>query len=148
MSGLVRPRLRPWTWPWRPRQRPRGPATSRPPDPGFQLIRSITDRSYPNTRRLCALRLSRHRSRGLTTGYAIRCHPSYSAALLSTSTSCCGTYDSVLVGPRLQAPSSKTWLTVATGGIGDSFILLPRILWCWVSFARAFLLGRLVLVHY
>ena len=35
----------------------------------------------------------------------------------------------------------------ATGGIGDSFVLLPsRILWCWVSFARAFLLGRLVLI--
>jgi hypothetical protein len=33
----------------------------------------------------------------------------------------------------------------ATGGIGDSFVdLLPRILWCWVSFARAFLLGRQV----
>jgi hypothetical protein len=31
-------------------------------------------------------------------------------------------------------------------GIGDSFVLLPipRILWCWVSFARAFLLGRLL----
>ena len=30
----------------------------------------------------------------------------------------------------------------ATGGIGDSFVdLLPRILWCWVSFARAFLLA-------
>ena len=53
-----------------------------------------------------ALRLSRHRSRGLTTGYAIRCHP---------STSCGGTYDSVLVGPRLHG--------VATGGIGDSFVL-------------------------
>ena len=26
-----------------------------------------------------------------------------------------------------------------------SFVLLPRILWCWMSFARAFLLGRLIL---
>ena len=43
---------------------------------------------------------------------------------------------SVLVAPQLQG--------AATGGIGDSFVLLPRILWCWVSFARAFLLGRLV----
>ena len=42
-------------------------------------------------------------------------------------------YDSVLVGPRLQ--------DVATGGIGDPFILLPGVLWCWVSFARAFLLA-------
>ena len=52
---------------------------------------------------------------------------------------CGGTYmiyDSVLVGPRLHG--------VATGGIGDSFVLLPRILWYWVSFARAFLRGRLI----
>ena len=42
-------------------------------------------------------------------------------------------YDPVLVGPRLQ--------DVATGGIGDPFILLPGVLWCWVSFARAFLLA-------
>ena len=27
------------------------------------------------------------------------------------------------IGPQLQG--------VATGGIGDSFVLLPRILWCW-----------------
>ena len=31
-----------------------------------------------------------------------------------------------------------------TGGVGDSFVLLPRILGCWGSFARAFLPGRLV----
>jgi hypothetical protein len=79
-----------------------------------------------------ALWLSRHRSRGLTTGYSIRCHP---------STSCGGAYDSVLVGPRLHG--------LATGGFGDSFVLLPRILWCgWVSFARAFLLGRLSQVKF
>ena len=30
-----------------------------------------------------------------------------------------------------------------------NFILLPRVLWCWVSFARAFvLLGRLVLLNF
>ena len=46
-------------------------------------------------------------------------------------------YDSVLVAPQLQG--------AATGGIGDSFVLLPRILWCWVSFARAFLHGRLAI---
>ena len=45
--------------------------------------------------------------------------------------------DPVLVASQLHG--------AATGGIGDSFVLLPRILWCWVSFARAFLLGRLVL---
>ena len=72
-----------------------------------------------------ALRLSRHRSRGLTTGYFIRYHP---------TTICCGTYGSVLVAPR-----RGYW-----GNWGDSFVLLPRILWCWVSFAQAFLLGRLV----
>jgi hypothetical protein len=32
---------------------------------------------------------------------------------------------------------------VATGGVWDSFVLLPRILGCWGSFARAFLPGRL-----
>jgi hypothetical protein len=36
---------------------------------------------------------------------------------------------------------------VATGRIGDSFILLPRILCCWGSFARAFLLRRLRFLH-
>jgi hypothetical protein len=56
-----------------------------------------------------ALRLSRHRSRGLTTGYAIRCHP---------STSCGGAYDSVLVGPRLQ--------DVATGGNWGLFYSAPQ----------------------
>ena len=44
-------------------------------------------------------------------------------------------------------PSAESYclIHVATGGIGDPFILLPRILWCWcwcwVSFARAFLLA-------
>ena len=57
----------------------------------------------------------------------IRCH---------SSTSCAGAYDSGLVGPRL--------LNVATGGVWNSFVLLPRILGCWGSFARAFLPGRLV----
>jgi hypothetical protein len=42
---------------------------------------------------------TRHRFRGLTTGHLIRHHP---------STSCCGTYDSVLVAPQLQG--------AATGG--------------------------------
>jgi hypothetical protein len=32
--------------------------------------------------------------------------------------------------------------------VGDSFVLLPRILGCWGSFARAFLPGRLVHVYY
>jgi hypothetical protein len=54
---------------------------------------------------------SRHSSRGLPTGSAIRCH---------SSTSCAGAYDSGLVRPRLH--------DVATGGVGDSFVLLPRIL--------------------
>ena len=36
---------------------------------------------------------------------------------------------------------------MATGGVGDSFVLLPRILGCWGSFARAFLPGRLVFVQ-
>ena len=45
-------------------------------------------------------------------------------------------YDSGFVDPRL--------LDVATGGVWDSFVLLPRILGCWGSFARAFLPGRLV----
>ena len=53
----------------------------------------------------------------------------------------CGTsdllHDSVLVAPQLQG--------AATEGIGDSFVPLPRILWCWVSFAHAFLLGRLII---
>ena len=43
---------------------------------------------------------------------------------------------SAICGPRL--------LNVATGGVWDSFVLLPRILGCWGFFARAFLLGRLV----
>ena len=73
-----------------------------------------------------ALRPSRHSSRGLPTGSAIRCH---------SSTSCAGAYDSGFVGPRL--------LDVATGGVWDSFVLLPRILGCWGSFTRAFLPGRL-----
>ena len=60
------------------------------------------------------------------TGLEIRCH---------SSTSCAGAYDSGFVGPRLH--------DVATGGVGDSFVLLPRILGCWGSFARAFLPGRL-----
>ena len=41
-----------------------------------------------------------------------------------------------ICGPRL--------LNVATGGVWDLFVLLPKILGCWVFFARAFLLGRLV----
>ena len=83
-------------------------------------------------------------------------------------------FDSVLVGPRLQekgrgkivfavAGSARPALYFlgpypgrgyglrlrATGGIawgiGDSFAFCsPGYLWCWVSFARAFLLGRLV----
>ena len=40
------------------------------------------------------------------------------------------------------------YLDVATGGVWDSFVLLPRILGCWGSFARAFLPGRLVHVYY
>ena len=34
-------------------------------------------------------------------------------------------------------------LDVATGGVWDSFVLLPRTFGCWGSFARAFLPGRL-----
>jgi hypothetical protein len=36
------------------------------------------------------------------------------------------------------------WLQGAAtgGGIRNFFVLLPTTLWCWVSFARAFLLGR------
>ena len=44
-----------------------------------------------------------------------------------------------ICGPRL--------LNVATGGVWDPFVLLPKILGCWVFFARAFLLGRLVLLE-
>ena len=55
-------------------------------------------------------------------------------------TSCAGAYDSGFVGPRLH--------DVATGGVGDSFVLLPRILECRGSFARAFLRGRLVFFIY
>ena len=40
-----------------------------------------------------------------------------------------------ICGPRL--------LNVATGGVWDLFVLLPKILGCWGFFARAFLLGRL-----
>mgnify|MGYP004287654893 CR=1 FL=1 len=32
----------------------------------------------------------------------------------------------------------KRMKSMATGGIGDFFVLLPRILWCEVPFARAF----------
>ena len=42
-----------------------------------------------------------------------------------------------ICGPRL--------LNVATGGVWDPFVLLPKILGCWGFFARAFLLGRLVI---
>ena len=45
-------------------------------------------------------------------------------------------HHSGFVDPRL--------LDVATGGVWDSFVLLPRILGCLGSFARAFLPGRLV----
>ena len=41
-----------------------------------------------------------------------------------------------ICGPRL--------LNVATGGVWDLFVLLPKIFGCWFFFARAFLLGRLV----
>ena len=41
-----------------------------------------------------------------------------------------------ICGPRL--------LNVATGGVWDLSVLLPTILGCWLFFARAFLLGRLV----
>ena len=54
------------------------------------------------------LRLFRYRSRGLTAGYSFRYHP---------RAICFGTYDSVLVSQRLRG--------VTTGGIGDSFVLLP-----------------------
>ena len=37
------------------------------------------------------------------------------------------------------------WLRCGAGGVGDSFVLLPGILGCWGSFARAFLPGRLVI---
>ena len=40
-----------------------------------------------------------------------------------------------ICGPRL--------LNVATGGVWDFFVLLPKILGCRGFFARAFLLGRL-----
>ena len=67
-----------------------------------------------------ALRPFRHSSRGLPTGSAIRCH---------SSPSCAGAYDSGFVGPRL--------LDVATGGVWDSFVLLPRILGCWGSLVKS-----------
>ena len=52
--------------------------------------------------------------------------------------------DPVLVASQLHG--------AATGGIGDSFVLLPRVLWCGVPFARAFppreaTYGRLVCYH-
>ena len=59
-----------------------------------------------------------------------------SGAIRELVASCAGAYDSGLVGPRLH--------DVATGGVRDSFVLLPRILGCRGSFARAFLPGRLV----
>ena len=39
-----------------------------------------------------------------------------------------------ICGPRL--------LNVATGGVWDLFVLLPKILGCWFFFARAFLPPR------
>ena len=75
-----------------------------------------------------ALRPSRHSSRGLPSGSAIRCH---------SSLSCAGAHDSGFVGR-----ASSMWLLEELG-IGDSFVLLPRILGCWGSFTRAFLPGRL-----
>ena len=60
-----------------------------------------------------------------------------SGAIRELVASCAGAYDSGLVGPRLH--------DVATGGVRDSFVLLPRILGCRGSFARAFLPGRLVI---
>ena len=68
-----------------------------------------------------ALRPSRHSSRGLTTGYAIWCH---------SSTVCDGPLRTI---KYLWACVSTMWLLRAEG-IGDSFFLLPRILWCWESF--------------
>ena len=76
-----------------------------------------------------ALRLSRHRSRGLTTGYAIRCHPNTSGG---------GTYDSVLVGPQLQG--------VAMGELGIILFCSPGFCGVGCLFARAFLLGRLIYI--
>ena len=64
----------------------------------------------------------------------------HSYLVFNPSPRCCGTSGSVLVAPQLQG--------AATEGIGDSFVPLSRVLWCWcwVSFARAFLLGRLVII--
>ena len=70
----------------------------------------------------------RHSSRSLPSGSAIRCH---------SSLRCAGAHDSGFVGR-----ASSMWLL---GRAGDSFVLLPRILGCWGSFTRAFLLGRLVI---
>ena len=59
----------------------------------------------------------------------------------------------ILVMIRYLWPSSDTKVQgAATGGIGDSFVLFPRILWCGVPFARAFppreaTYGRLVCYH-
>jgi|MDSY01.2.fsa_nt_gb hypothetical protein len=47
------------------------------------------------------------------------------------------------VAPQLQGAKARL---LGELGILLSFVLLPRILWCWLSFARAFLLGRLVLI--
>jgi len=44
-----------------------------------------------------------------------------------------------ICGPRL--------LNVATGGVWDLFVLLPKILGCRGFFARAFLLGRLIIPY-
>ena len=59
----------------------------------------------------------------------------HSYLVFNPSPRCCGTSGSVLVAPQLQG--------AATEGIGDSFVPLSRVLWCWcwVSFARAFLLA-------
>ena len=61
-----------------------------------------------------------------------------SGAIRELVASCAGAYDSGLVGPRLHCLHD-----VATGGVRDSFVLLPRILGCWGFFTRAFLPGRL-----
>ena len=42
----------------------------------------------------------------------------------------------------LWARACSMWL-LGAGGVWNSFVLLPRILGCWGSFARAFLPGRL-----
>ena len=77
-----------------------------------------------------ALRPSRHSSRSLPSGSAIRCH---------SSLSCAGAHYSGFVGR-----ASSMWLL---GEYGIFFVLLPKILGCRGFFARAFLLGRLVLFY-